>query len=97
MDETVVQVLKEVGRPAQTKSTLWVQRGGPPDACVILYDDIASLSGAVAERLLANHAGYLQNNGYGGYNAWLSPYSTALSNRKTAAVDDARGALSASA
>ena len=69
MDETVVQVLKEAGRPAQTKSTLWVQRGGPPDACVILYDDIASLGGEVAERLLADHAGYLQNNGYGRYNA----------------------------
>jgi len=31
MDETTVQVLKEDGRAAQTKSRMWVRRGGPPD------------------------------------------------------------------
>ena len=30
MDETTVQVLKEPGKTAQSKSYLWVQRGGPP-------------------------------------------------------------------
>ena len=69
MDETVVQVLKEAGRPAQTKSTLWVQRGGPPEARVILYDYAASRGGAVPERLLADYTGYLQTDGYDGYNA----------------------------
>lgn len=36
MDETTVQVLKEPGKPAQSKSYLWVQRGGPrlsPSCC----------------------------------------------------------------
>ena len=31
MDETTVQVLKEPGKTAQSKSYLWLQRGGPPD------------------------------------------------------------------
>jgi len=69
IDETVVQVLKETGRRAQSKSYLWVQRGGPPDGRVILYDYDASRSGAVPQRLLAGYTGYLQSDGYDGYNA----------------------------
>jgi transposase len=38
MDETPVQVLKEPGKRAQSKSYLWLQRGGPPDQPVVLYD-----------------------------------------------------------
>jgi len=69
IDETLVQVLKEAGRRAQSKSYLWVQRGGPPDGRVILYDYDASRSGAVPQRLLAGYTGYLQSDGYDGYNA----------------------------
>ena len=69
MDETPVQVLKEAGRRAQSKSYLWVQRGGPPAGRVILYDYDASRSGAVPQRLLAGYSGYLQTDGYEGYNA----------------------------
>ena len=38
MDETTVQVLNEAGKAAQSKSYLWLQRGGPPDQPVVLYD-----------------------------------------------------------
>ena len=38
MDETPVQVLKEPGKNAQSKSYLWLQRGGPPEQPVVLYD-----------------------------------------------------------
>jgi len=69
IDETPVQVLKEAGRRAQSKSYLWVQRGGPPDGRVILYDYDPSRSGAVPQRLLAGYSGYLQSDGYEGYNA----------------------------
>jgi transposase len=64
-----VQVLKEAGRRAQSQSYLWVQRGGPPDGRVILYDYDPSRSGAVPQRLLAGYRGYLQTDGYDGYNA----------------------------
>ena len=40
MDETTVQVLKEPGKAASSKSYLWVQRGGPPERPILLYDTI---------------------------------------------------------
>lgn len=69
MDETTVQVLNEPGKRAQSKSYLWVQRGGPPDRPTVLYDYDPSRSGAVPRRLLAGYTGYLQTDGYEGYNA----------------------------
>jgi transposase len=72
MDETTVQVLKEAGKKAQSKSYLWVQRGGPPDRPIILFDYDPSRSGSVPARLLAGYSGYLQTDGYDGYNAVVS-------------------------
>ena len=72
MDETTVQVLKEPGRAAQSKSYLWVQRGGPPDQRIVLFDYDPSRGGAVPQRLLSGYAGYLQTDGYEGYNAVVS-------------------------
>lgn len=69
MDETTVQVLKEPGKPAQSKSYLWVQRGGPPGRPIVLYDYDPSRSGQVPVRLLTGFSGYLQTDGYEGYNA----------------------------
>ena len=67
MDETTVQVLKEPGKSPQSKSYIWVQRGGPPDAPLILYDYDPSRSQKVPLRLLEDYKGYLQTDGYGGY------------------------------
>ena len=69
MDETTVQVLKEAGKAAQSKSYLWVQRGGPPDHRIILYDYDPSRAQGVPKRLLEGFSGYLQTDGYEGYNA----------------------------
>jgi transposase len=69
MDETPVQVLKEPGRRAQSKSYLWLQRGGPPAQPVILYDYDPGRGAEVPKRLLAGFRGYLQTDGYDGYNA----------------------------
>jgi len=68
MDETTVQVLKEPGKTAQSKSYLWLQRGGPPEAPVILFDYDPSRSQSVPKNLLEGFAGYLQSDGYSGYN-----------------------------
>jgi transposase len=67
MDETTVQVLKEDGRAAQSKSRMWVRRGGPPDKPIILFNYETTRSGAVAWRLLEDFKGYLQSDGYSGY------------------------------
>ena len=69
MDETPVQVLNEAGKRAQSKSYIWVQRGGPPDKPVVLYDYDPGRGAGVPKRLLEDFAGYLQTDGYDGYNA----------------------------
>jgi len=69
MDETTVQVLNEPGKAAQSKSYLWLQRGGPPDQPVVLYDYDPGRGAGVPKRLLAGFTGYLQTDGYDGYNA----------------------------
>lgn len=68
-DETVVQVLKEPDKSAQSQSYMWVQSGGPPDRSVVLFDYDPSRSGRVATRLLDGFRGYLMSDGYEGYNA----------------------------
>ncbi|MGH8602127.1 MAG: IS66 family transposase [Gammaproteobacteria bacterium] len=69
MDETTVQVLNEPGRSARSPSYLWVQRGGPPEHPLILYEYDPSRSQEVPKRLLDGYHGYLQIDGYEGYNA----------------------------
>jgi transposase len=69
MDETTVQVLNEQGKAAQSNSYLWLQRGGPPDQPVVLYDYDPGRGAGVPKRLLAGFTGYLQTDGYDGYNA----------------------------
>lgn len=69
MDETPVQVLKEPGKTAQSKSYLWLQRGGPPEQPVVLYDYDPGRGQEVPKRLLAGYRGYLQTDGYDGYHA----------------------------
>lgn len=67
MDETVVQVLKELDRKASTNSYMWVQTGGPPGKPVVLFDYDPSRSAEVPLRLLSGYKGYLMTDGYTGY------------------------------
>lgn len=69
MDETTVQVLKEEGRAAQSQSRMWVRRGGSPDKPVILFNYEPTRSGKVAWRLTEDFKGYLQSDGFSGYDA----------------------------
>ncbi len=69
MDETTVQVLNESGKTARSKSYLWLQRGGPPDQPVVLYDYDPGRGAGVPKRLLEGFKGTLQTDGYDGYNA----------------------------
>ncbi len=69
MDESPVQVLKEPGKTAQSKSYMWVRSAGPPGHKTILFDYDASRSGSVPQRLLADYTGALMVDGYEGYTA----------------------------
>lgn len=67
-DETTIQVLKEADRQADSKSYMWVMASAASDKKVVLFDYRASRSGKTAQQLLAGFQGYLQTDGYAGYN-----------------------------
>lgn len=67
-DETRVQVLKENGKTAQSQSFLWGRLGGPGERPILLFDYDPTRGGEVAERLLQGFEGFVQVDGYSGYN-----------------------------
>ena len=68
-DETRVQVLKEPGRNAETDSYMWLFRTGedglPP---IILFKYTETRAKFNAEEFLKGFKGYLETDGYQGYN-----------------------------
>ena len=68
-DETRIQVLKEPDKPVTSDKFMWVTLGGPPGEKSILFEYDPSRSGEVPLRLLDGFTGYLQTDGYTGYNA----------------------------
>ena len=73
-DETTLQVLKEPGRAAESKSYIWVyltaERDGPP---IVLYEYQATRAGAHPRKFLSGFSGYLHADGYSGYNKLGEP------------------------
>ena len=67
IDETQVQVLKEPGKSAQSRSYMWVQRGGLPDTPVIYFHYDPSRATGVAEKLLDGFQGAMMSDGYEPY------------------------------
>jgi transposase len=67
IDETPFQVLCEPDRRADNKSYMWVLRGGPPGKVVVIYIYAESRSGSVASDFLGDYRGYVQTDGYSGY------------------------------
>jgi transposase len=72
-DETRVQVLKEDGKRAESLSYMWVRGrkypGAPP---IVIFEYDPSRSGEVAKGLFVDYKGYLQADGYSGYNGVCS-------------------------
>jgi len=69
MDETTVQVLRELDRTNTSKSYMWVARGGTPGKPVVLFRYYPTRAGSVAAEILGDFKGYLQTDGYSGYEA----------------------------
>ncbi len=68
-DETPVQVLKEPGRRAQTKSFMWVFRTGEFDReQIVLFHYSETRAGDTAKEFLEGFHGFLMTDGYSGYN-----------------------------
>ncbi|MBW2220412.1 MAG: IS66 family transposase, partial [Deltaproteobacteria bacterium] len=69
MDETTLQVLKEPGRDPTRKSQMWVALGYPEyGRPIVLYNYRTSKSKDIPVELLNGYEGYLQTDGYAGYN-----------------------------
>jgi transposase len=70
MDETPFQVLKEEGKLATTDSYLWALRGGGTEHPLLYYEYAPTRGGKVARQLLDGFEGYLQTDGYKGYDGF---------------------------
>ena len=73
-DETRIKVLKEPDRVATSDKQMWVTLGGPPDEKSVLFEYDKSRGKEVPLRLLDGFEGYLQTDGYAGYNAACKEY-----------------------
>ena len=71
MDETTVQVMGEEGRSDTEKSYMWLARGGPPGKTVVWYEYHETRAARHAKDFLKGYSGYLQTDGYEGYDAAL--------------------------
>jgi transposase len=67
VDETTVQVLAEPGRAPTTKSYMWIFRGGDPSRPVLEFQYHQSRCADVAATYLRGYKGYVQTDGYVGY------------------------------
>ena len=67
-DETELQVLKEPGRAATTKSYLWLYRSGRAGPPIVLYEYQPTRNSDHPRQFLARFTGSLHVDGYQGYN-----------------------------
>jgi transposase len=67
-DETYLNVIEENGKDSNSKRFMWLYRSGGIENPVILYDYQKTRSGSCAEEFLEGFSGYLQTDGYDGYN-----------------------------
>ena len=68
MDETIVQVLNEPNKTAQSQSYMWVLRSTLPTCAAVLFQYEPTRSGSVPSFLLREFNGTLMVDGYSGYN-----------------------------
>lgn len=66
-DETVLEVLNEPGRPAQTNSYMWMYRTSGDEVPIVLYEYKVSRSGDHPKIFLKNFKGFIHVDGYAGY------------------------------
>jgi transposase len=67
-DETGVQVIIEKDKPPGSRSYMWVYRGYHEDKTILLFDYEPNRRGINPKEYLSGYEGYLQTDGYDGYN-----------------------------
>ena len=73
-DETTLQVLKEKNKKAQSRSYLWLKVSSKEYPIVLMHYS-ATRSGKIAQEIFEGFQGYLQTDGYPGYNSVASKES----------------------
>ena len=68
-DETTLQVLRESDREPETDSYMWLYRTGRDGPHIVLYDYQTTRAAKHAGRFLSGYTGWLQTDGYAGYDA----------------------------
>lgn len=71
-DETTVQVLKEPGKKPSSKSYIWLYKTGHNENGIVIYEYQPSRSVKHATDFLSSFSGFLQVDGYAGYNELAS-------------------------
>lgn len=66
-DETVLQVLRQPGRAAQSDSYMWLYRSGRDDPPIVLFEYQPTRAGSHPKSFLAGFIGYLHVDGYVAY------------------------------
>lgn len=66
-DETTLQVLREPDRDAKTDSYMWLYRTGRIGPPIVLFEYQATRAGKHPKDFLGEYKGYLNVDGYGGY------------------------------
>ncbi len=84
-DETTLQVLKEPGREAESKSYMWLYRTGREGPPIVLFDYQKTRSAEHPKAFLRGFFGYLLTDAYAAYDSLVnslpeSPTSIRLSN-----------------
>jgi transposase len=67
-DETYTQVLKEDGKKAESTSYMWVRSTPHAKNKIVLFEYAPSRSSDIAKKLFEDFSGYVQVDGYAGYN-----------------------------
>jgi len=68
-DETTVQVIENDGKDSKSKKYMWLYKSGALESPIILYNYQKTRSGSCPKEFLKGFSGYLQTDGYNGYNS----------------------------
>lgn len=68
-DETTLQVIENNGKESKSKKYMWLYRTGSFINPIIIYEYQKTRSGTCPKNFLKDFSGYLQTDGYAGYNS----------------------------
>lgn len=68
-DETTLKVINDNGSEAKSKKYMWLYKNCRSKTPIILYDYQKTRSGSCPKNFLKDFSGYLQTDGYSGYNS----------------------------